>query len=193
MSAPLSGLTYGCAAWDPGQRLRVQRSYGDKGSYRVSRWKIAMFIHNKRLQCVGASVAVVGLRGVGLAALIGAQAAGARQIIAVDLSEAKLDQARALGATHTINAGRDGAIEHIDALTSGGVEFAFEFAGAIRALDLAYRIIRRGGSTVTAGLPPFTALWPLPAMSLVAEERTLKGSHIGTSITSIFTRRAGCR
>lgn len=131
---------------------------------------------------VGGSVAVVGLGGVGLAALIGAQAAGARQIIAVDLSEAKLDQARALGATHTVNAGRDDAVEQIRAMSSGGVEFAFEFAGAIRALDLAYRITRRGGMTVTAGLPPSAALWPLPAVSLVAEERTLKGSYIGTCV-----------
>ncbi|MFM0056074.1 zinc-dependent alcohol dehydrogenase family protein [Paraburkholderia phytofirmans] len=131
---------------------------------------------------VGASVAVVGLGGVGLAALIGAQAAGARQIIAVDLSDAKLEQARALGATHTVNAGGDDAVEQIRALSSGGVEFAFEFAGAIRALDLAYRITRRGGMTVTAGLPPSTALWPLPAVSLVAEERTLKGSYIGTCV-----------
>jgi alcohol dehydrogenase len=131
---------------------------------------------------VGASVAVVGLGGVGLAALIGAQAAGARQIIGVDLSDAKLEQARALGATHTVNAGLDDAVEQIRVLSSGGVEFAFEFAGAIRALDLAYRITRRGGSTVTAGLPPSTALWPLPAVSLVAEERTLKGSYIGTCV-----------
>ena len=133
---------------------------------------------------VGASVAVVGLGGVGLAALIGAQAAGARQIVAIDLSDAKLEQARALGATHTVNAGQADAVEHVRALSSGGVEFAFEFAGSIQALDLAYRITRRGGSTVTAGLPPSTALWPLPAVSLVAEERTLKGSYIGTCVPS---------
>ncbi|WP_321945314.1 zinc-dependent alcohol dehydrogenase family protein [Paraburkholderia sp. J10-1] len=131
---------------------------------------------------VGASVAVIGLGGVGLAALIGAQAAGARQIIAVDLSDAKLEQARLLGATHTVNAAREDALEHIRALSSGGVEFAFEFAGSIRALDLAYSITRRGGATVTAGLPPSTARWPLAAVSLVAEERTVKGSYIGTCV-----------
>lgn len=133
---------------------------------------------------VGASVAVIGLGGVGLAALIGAHAAGARQIIAVDLSDEKLEQARTLGATHTVNAGREDALEHIRELSSGGVEFAFEFAGSIRALDLAYNITRRGGSTVTAGLPPSTARWPLPAVSLVAEERTVKGSYIGTCVPS---------
>ncbi len=133
---------------------------------------------------VGASVAVVGLGGVGLAALIGAQAAGARQIIAVDLSDAKLQQARELGATHTVNAGQADALEQIRALSSGGVEFALEFAGSIRALELAYRITRRGGTTVTAGLPPSTAVLPLPAVSLVVEERTLKGSYIGTCVPS---------
>ena len=133
---------------------------------------------------VGASVAVVGLGGVGLAALIGAVAAGARQIIAIDLSDDKLKQALDLGATHTVNAGQPDAQERIRELSSGGVEYAFEFAGSIRALDLAYRITRRGGMTVTAGLPPSTATLPLPAVSLVAEERTLKGSYIGTCVPS---------
>jgi alcohol dehydrogenase len=133
---------------------------------------------------VGASVAVLGLGGVGLAALIGAQAAGARQIIAVDLSEDKLIQARELGATHAVNAGQADALEQIRALSAGGVEFAFEFAGSIHALDLAYRITRRGGTTVTAGLPPPTATLALTVVNLVAEERTLKGSYIGTCVPS---------
>lgn len=133
---------------------------------------------------VGASVAVIGLGGVGLAALIGAQAAGARHIVAVDLSDAKLEQAKALGATHAVNAGDPDAREKIRAIGGGGVEYAFEFAGAIRALDLAYAVTRRGGMTVTAGLPSSTASFGLPAVSLVAEERTLKGSYIGTCVPS---------
>ena len=75
-------------------------------------------------------------------------------------------------------------MEQIRELSSGGVEFAFEFAGSVRALELAWRITRRGGSTVTAGLPPPTATFALPAVSLVAEERTLKGSYIGTCVPS---------
>ena len=132
----------------------------------------------------GSSVAVIGLGGVGLAALIGAKAAGARQIIAVDLSDDKLQQAILLGATHTVNAGTSDASEQIRSISAGGVEYAFEFAGSIRALELAYKITRRGGTTVTAGLPPSTAMLPLPAVSLVAEERTLKGSYIGTCVPS---------
>jgi alcohol dehydrogenase len=133
---------------------------------------------------VGASLAIVGLGGVGLAALIGARAAGARQIVAVDLAEDKLEQARSLGATHVVNAGQPDAVKQIRALSSGGVEFAFEFAGSIRALDLAWRVTRRGGTTVTAGLPPSTATLALPAVTLVGEERTLKGSYIGTCVPS---------
>ncbi|MGJ7497034.1 zinc-dependent alcohol dehydrogenase family protein [Variovorax sp. RT4R15] len=133
---------------------------------------------------LGASVAVVGLGGVGLAALIGAQAAGARQIIAIDLSDDKLAQARALGATHTVNAGQPDALEQVRQFSAGGVEYSFEFAGSIPALDLAYRITRRGGTTVTAGLPPSNATLPLAAVNLVAEERTLKGSYIGTCVPS---------
>ena len=132
----------------------------------------------------GASVAVIGLGGVGLASLLGARAAGARHIIAVDLSDAKLDLAKSLGATHTFNAGNADCQEQIRELTAGGVEYAFELAGSVRALDLAYRITRRGGTTVTAGLPPPTATFALPPVNLVAEERTLKGSYIGTCVPS---------
>jgi alcohol dehydrogenase len=55
-------------------------------------------------------------------------------------------------------------------------------AGSTRAFDLAYKITRRGGTTVTAGLPPPTATWPMPPVNLVAEERTIKGSYIGTCV-----------
>jgi alcohol dehydrogenase len=132
----------------------------------------------------GDSVAVVGLGGVGLASVLGARACGARHIVAVDLSEAKLELAQSLGATHTFNAADADCIEKIRQATSGGVDYAFELAGAVKALELAYKITRRGGTTVTAGLPPPTATFPLPAVHLVAEERTLKGSYIGTCVPS---------
>ena len=68
------------------------------------------------------------------------------------------------------------------ALTGGGVDFAFEMAGAVRAMELAYKITKRGGTTVTAGLPPPGAALAVPLVQLVAEERTLKGSYIGTCV-----------
>jgi alcohol dehydrogenase len=130
----------------------------------------------------GSTVAVVGLGGVGLASLLGAVASGASRIVAVDLSEEKLSLARELGATDAFNASSSDCIEAVKAATTGGVEYAFELAGSVRALELAYRITRRGGTTVTAGLPPPTHTFPLPAVNLVAEERTIKGSYIGTCV-----------
>ncbi len=130
----------------------------------------------------GASVAVIGLGGVGLAALIGAVAAGAARIVAIDLAADKLDTARALGATDAFDAGAADCVDAARAATGGGVDFAFEFAGAVKAMELAYRITRRGGTTVTAGLPPPDAALPLPLVNLVAEERTVKGSYIGTCV-----------
>lgn len=130
----------------------------------------------------GQSVAVVGLGGVGLAAVLGALAAGAREVIAIDLAAAKREQALSMGATRAFDGADPGCVEAVRAATGGGVDHAFEFAGAIRAFETAYRITRRGGTTTTAGLPPPQAGFALPIVNLVAEERTVKGSYIGTCV-----------
>jgi alcohol dehydrogenase len=130
----------------------------------------------------GQSVAIVGLGGVGLAALLGARAAGATDIVAVDLVPEKLELAKSLGATLVIDPRADGAIDRIKSATGGGVDAAIELAGSVLALDLAYRITRRGGVTVTGGLANPAARLELQQVSLVAEERTLKGSYIGSCI-----------
>src|SRR5262249_61174053 len=70
----------------------------------------------------------------------------------------------------------------VKARSRGGVEFAFEMAGSVKAMELAYKITRRGGTTVTAGLPPPTHTIAVPQVNLVAEERTVKGSYIGTCV-----------
>mgnify|MGYP006272950031 CR=1 FL=1 len=130
----------------------------------------------------GQSVAVVGLGGVGLAALLGARAAGAEQIVAVDLLPEKLELARRLGATDTVLAGRDETAGEVRAATRGGVHAAIETAGVVRAVELAFAITRIGGTTVTAGLShPDTRISVHP-VTLVAEERTLKGSYVGSCI-----------
>ena len=144
---------------------------------------VGAVINTARVQ-TGSSVAVIGLGGVGLAALLGAVAAGARSVIAIDLADDKLGLARQLGATETFNAGAASAAEAIRDATNGGVEYAFEMAGSVRAMDLAYKITRRGGMTVTAGLPPPTHTFNIPQVNLVAEERTVKGSYVGTCVPS---------
>lgn len=130
----------------------------------------------------GQSAVVVGLGGVGLASVLGALASGASPVVAVDLSEDKLALARSLGAVQTVNAADADAVEQVRALTHGGADYVFEMAGAVRALDSAWRMTRRGGTTVTAGLPPPDAALAVNVVSLVAEERTLKGSYIGTCV-----------
>jgi alcohol dehydrogenase len=57
-------------------------------------------------------------------------------------------------------------------------------AGSVAALECAYRLTRRGGTTVSAGLPNPAAQWPLQAVSLIAEERTIKGSYVGSCVPS---------
>jgi alcohol dehydrogenase len=131
----------------------------------------------------GQAAAVVGLGGVGLAALLGAVAAGAYPIVAVDVQDDKLVLARTLGATHAVDAKSPDAVEEIRALTGGGAEYAFELAGSVPALETAVRATRRGGTTVTAGLPPSAATpLPLNVTALVAEERTLMGSFMGSCV-----------
>ena len=130
------------------------------------------------------TVAVIGLGGVGLAALLGARYRRATVLVAVDLSPAKLALARELGATHTFNAADANVAEAIRDATNGGVEYAFEMAGAVKALDLAYKITRRGGTTITSGLANPSAQFSVQQVSLVAEERTVKGSYLGSCVPS---------
>lgn len=130
----------------------------------------------------GQSVAVVGLGGVGLNALLGARLAGARRIIALDLVDDKLALARQLGATDTFDAGDADCARAVRDATAGGVDVALEMAGSVKAMALAWQVTRRGGTTVTAGLPHPDHRFPLPQVALVGEERTLKGSYIGSCV-----------
>jgi Zn-dependent alcohol dehydrogenase len=129
----------------------------------------------------GQSVAVFGLGGVGLSALLGAVVAGATTIVAVDRVQDKLDLALELGATHAVAAG-DGVVEEVRALTDGGPDHAIETVGSAAVLAQAYAATRRGGTTVTVGLPHPQQQLSIPAVSLVAEERTLKGSYLGSCV-----------
>ena len=131
----------------------------------------------------GERVAVFGLGGVGLSALLGAVLAGAGTIVAVDVVPEKLDLARELGATHAVEAGPD-AVAEIGRITGGGADHAIETVGSARVLADAYAATRRGGSTTTVGLPDPSQMLTIPAVGLVAEERTLRGSYLGSSVPS---------
>lgn len=130
----------------------------------------------------GSTVAVVGLGGVGLSALLGTIASGASRIIAVDINDDKLEKAKEFGATDVFNSGDENVIEDIRKATDGGVDYAFETAGAVPAIEVAYGITKRGGTTVTTGLPDPKQEFSFPYVTLTAEERTLKGSYIGSCV-----------
>ena len=130
----------------------------------------------------GRSVAVIGLGGVGLAALLGAKFRDAQSIVAIDLSAEKLAIAKSLGATHVFDATDPKCVDAVREATRGGVDFAFEMAGSVKAMELAYRITRRGGTTVTAGLSHPQSIFSVPHVGIVAEERTIKGSYLGSCV-----------
>lgn len=133
----------------------------------------------------GESVAVFGLGGVGLAALLGARVAGAYPLVAVDVLESKLALARELGATDVVRAGPGVDVAAaVRAASGGGVHYAIESVGHEQVLAEAYAATRRGGTTVTVGLPHPARQFSVPAVSLVAEERTVKGSYLGSCVPS---------
>lgn len=130
----------------------------------------------------GTTAVIVGLGGVGLVAMLAAKLAGCRQVIAIDMLDDKLKLAKQLGATHTVNARDATAIEQVKDISGGGVDYAFEMASSVKALELAYKVTKRGGTTVTASLPHPTHTMALPVTNLVAEERTIKGSYVGSCV-----------
>lgn len=131
---------------------------------------------------LGSTVAIVGLGGIGLSALLGAISAGASRVVAVDINEKKLKQAKEFGATDTFNSQDPDVIVQIREATGGGLDYAFETAGMVPAMEVAYGITKRGGTTVTTGLPHPEHHFSFPYVSLTAEEKSLKGSYVGSSV-----------
>jgi alcohol dehydrogenase len=130
----------------------------------------------------GQTVAVFGLGGVGLAAVLGAVTAGAGRIIAVDPSEEKLTIARLIGATDCIDAGSTNAAEVVRDVTQGGVDHAIDASSSLDGFSNAFEATRRGGCTVTTSLTHPSQKFSFPLSRIVAEARTIKGSYIGTCV-----------
>jgi len=145
----------------------------------------------------GDSVAIFGVGGVGLSAVVGARMCGADPIIAVDLDDAKLDFAKRFGATHGVNAGKTNAVEAIHAMTgkSGqrlaggrevtGVDFAFDCIGLKVTMEQIVPACRgghfgacQGGTAVLVGVPQTTV--ELNAGEILAQEKQFRGSIGGS-------------
>jgi len=129
----------------------------------------------------GATVAVVGCGGVGLAAIQAARIAGASRIVAVDVSPGRLQMARTLGATDTIDGSAQDPVATVMELTGRGVDFAFEVVGRSATIRTAYDITRRGGTTVVVGAGAVTDVVGFNALELFFNAKTVMGSYYGSS------------
>ncbi|WP_067724495.1 alcohol dehydrogenase catalytic domain-containing protein [Oceanobacillus damuensis] len=125
---------------------------------------------------LGETICILGLGGVGFSALIGAKAAGAARIIAIDVNQKKLQMAKELSEdieVYTPDQVKEKIIE---------VDVAVETAGVMDALKLGYSLVKRGGRVVTTGLPGPDKKIDIPIMSVTFEEKEIKGSYLGSCI-----------
>jgi S-(hydroxymethyl)glutathione dehydrogenase / alcohol dehydrogenase len=129
----------------------------------------------------GATVAVWGCGGVGANVVQGARLRGAAQIVAVDTRPEKLELARALGATDTVEAGEGvDAVAAVKDLTGGGPDYAFEAIGSERAIQEAWTAARAGGIVVIVGIMPRGASLTIDPWQFMSE-KTLKGTFLGSA------------
>ena len=131
------------------------------------------------------SVAIFGVGGVGLSAVAGAAAVGADPIIAVDLSDEKLEFARKFGATITVNAGQSDPVARVRELTGGGADFAFDCIGVKATMEQILPAVRSGefggrsgGTAVLVGVPTTTA--ELNMIDMLIGEKIYKASIGGS-------------
>ena len=131
----------------------------------------------------GDSVAVFGCGGVGLNAVQGGRLAGAYPLIAVDVADNKLEYARAMGATHTVNAANQDVAAEIKRITGNGVDYAVVAVGSTKAIHQAWESLGRGGTVVMIGLPPKGDMITLDPFSLVSfgNERRFVASRYGSA------------
>jgi S-(hydroxymethyl)mycothiol dehydrogenase len=133
----------------------------------------------------GDSVAVIGCGGVGNAAVLGARLAGASKIIAVDLDPRKLERARGLGATHTIDAGAGDVVEAIRSLTDGfGADVVIDAVGRPETYKQAFYARDLAGTVVLVGVPTPEMTLELPLLDVFGRGGALKSSWYGDCLPS---------
>jgi NDMA-dependent alcohol dehydrogenase len=145
---------------------------------------VGAVLNTARVQA-GESLVVFGCGGIGLNAIQGGRLASAEPLIGVDVVASKLDYARALGATHTIDASREDVVARVFELTHGrGADHAVVAVGSTRAVGTAWQTLGKGGTCVVVGLPPVGEKIEIDPGSLVGPERRLLGSSYGSA--SVF-------
>ncbi|HEY8216925.1 MAG TPA: Zn-dependent alcohol dehydrogenase [Acidimicrobiia bacterium] len=130
----------------------------------------------------GATVAVIGCGGVGLAAIQGARLSGASQIIAVDRVAGRLEHATGSGATATVDASGSDPVAAVRELTDGrGVDYSFEVVGLSSTIQQAYDLARRGGTVTVVGAGSFDDMVSFSAANLMVDARTVRGCVFGST------------
>jgi S-(hydroxymethyl)glutathione dehydrogenase/alcohol dehydrogenase len=129
----------------------------------------------------GESVLVIGCGGVGLAGIQGARLAGGAPIIAADMVAAQLPAAIANGATDTVDAAKVDLVAAVRELTGGGVDHGIEVVGKPATIRAAYDATRRGGTVTLVGAAGVDESVTFPALSLMADGKTIRGSVYGAS------------
>lgn len=130
----------------------------------------------------GASVAVVGCGGVGMAAVQAARIAGATLVIAVDTEPRKLVVARELGATHAVDPAEGDPVEQVRSLTGGGADFTFEAIGSPRTVEQSFDMAGRGGVATVIGMLPRGSRVEIDGPDLFMQEKRLQGSLMGSNV-----------
>ena len=129
----------------------------------------------------GDSVAVIGCGGVGVNVVQGARLAGATTIVAVDVKAAALDFARKFGATHTVNARTENAVERVKAITGGGAQWAFEAFGGGATTRMAVDMLRKRGTAVIVGIAPIGDDAVIEPLVITRMEKTIRGCYYGSA------------
>ncbi|MFI1509336.1 S-(hydroxymethyl)mycothiol dehydrogenase [Streptomyces sp. NPDC020597] len=133
----------------------------------------------------GDSVAVIGCGGVGAAAVVGSNLAGASRIVAVDIDDLKLETARKLGATHTVNAREADPVEAIRELTGGfGADVVIEAVGRPETYVQAFHARDLAGTVVLVGVPTPEMKLELPLLDVFGRGGALKSSWYGDCLPS---------
>jgi S-(hydroxymethyl)glutathione dehydrogenase/alcohol dehydrogenase len=128
----------------------------------------------------GETVAVIGCGGVGMAAINGAEIAGAGRIIAIDTNPAKLQLAAKLGATDLVNPKDGDPVQQVKELTKGGVQHAFEVLGTKATAEQSFAMLAVGGTATIVGMVPFGQKIELHGFDFMRERR-IQGSSMGSN------------
>lgn len=128
----------------------------------------------------GSTVAVIGCGGIGLSSINGADIAGAGRIIAIDISDSKLETARKFGATDVINASEVDPVKAVRELTGRGVHYSFEAIGLKETAEQAFSMITTGGTATIMGMIPVGQKIELSGSSFLMEKR-IQGSSMGSN------------